>query len=194
MLPDVIAGRAAHAPVVQRQNGCFVSRGAGVRIPPGADYIVSHEGVDNTADVTCRELKAAREAAELHQYQVAYLLNVSEDTVSRWERGESFPTPDQVDKLEKLYKAPGLWYGWMRYHIKSFRDRYPENAESAALALSMVTAKYELADLQARQEDAIRDALDGRINDTRAFAAYLKEAKDAHAAIGQVLAQAEFEG
>lgn len=150
--------------------------------------------MDTTADITCRELKAAREAAGLYQYQVAYLMNVSEDTIGRWERGEVQPSPDEVDKLEALYKAPGLWYGWMRYHYKSFRERYPENAGNAALALSMVAAKYEMADLLEGQEAAIRDALDGRIDDTKGFAEYVKRAKEAHAAIGLMLARAEQEG
>lgn len=150
--------------------------------------------MDNTADITCKELKAAREAAKLYQYQVAYLMHVSEDTVSRWERGEAQPTPDEVDQLEQLYKAPGLWYGWMRYHYKSFRDRYPEDPGNTALALSMVNAKYELADLLERQEGAIRDALDGKIDDKKAFAAYLSEVKKSHATLGIVLAKAEQDG
>ena len=148
--------------------------------------------MDSTADITGKELKTAREAAGLYQHQVAYLMHVSEDVVGRWERNETQPTPDQVDELEELYKAPGLWYGWMRYHYKSFRTRYPENPENAALALAMVNAKYELADLTAQQEAAIRDALDGKIDDERGFAAYLREAKDAHAALGLMLARAEY--
>lgn len=143
------------------------------------------------ADVTNKGLKAAREAAGMYQYQAAHLMHVSEDTLSRWERGEAQPTPDEVDKLEQIYKAPGLWYGWMRYHYKSFRDRYPENAENAALALSMMTAKYEMDDLLKRQETAIRDALDGKIEDAAAFRAYIQQAKEAHAAIGLMLAKAE---
>lgn len=79
----------------------------------------------------------------------------------------------------------------MRYNIKSFRDRYPENPENAALALSMVNAKYQVADLLERQERAIRDALDGKIDDERAFAEYIKEAKEAHVALGLMLAKAE---
>lgn len=158
--------------------------------------IVQEMEVDNTADVTYRELKSARIAAGLHQFQVAHLIQerfpkVTEDTISRWERGEAQPTPDHVDELEKLYKAPGLWYGWMRYHYKSFRDRYPENPGSTALAMAMVNAKYELADLTERQEAAIRDALDGRIDNEKAFSAYIKEAKDVHTALGLMLAQAE---
>ena len=99
------------------------------------------------ADVTPRELASAREAAGLYQYQVASLLGVSEYTVGRWERGEVVPTTDEVDKLERLYKAPGLWYGHMRYQYKSFRDRYPEEESGAALAMSMVQAMYQMADV-----------------------------------------------
>lgn len=143
------------------------------------------------ADITCKDLKAVREAAGMYQFQVAHLMHVSEDVIGRWERGETQPTPDQVDKLEQLYKAPGLWYGWMRYQYKSFRDRYPENPETVALALSMVNAKYEIADLLKQQETAIRDALDGKIDDAAAFRAYIKQAKEAHAAIGLMLAKVE---
>lgn len=148
--------------------------------------------MDNTADVTNRELKAAREAAGLYQYQVAHLMGVSEDTVSRWERGDVKPTPEDVSALETLYKAPGLWYGWMRYNHPSFRERYPEDPGNAALALSMLHTKYELADLQEKQETAIRDALDGNIDDAKAFEAYIKEAKEAHAALGVMLAKAAY--
>ena len=147
--------------------------------------------MDNTADITNRELKAAREAAGLYQYQVAHLMGVSEDVVSRWERGDVKPTPEDVSALEKLYKAPGLWYGWMRYNYPSFRERYPEDPGNAALALSMVNVKYELADLLDKQDGAIRDALDGKIDDEKAHAVYLKEAKELHAAIGLMLARAE---
>lgn len=145
----------------------------------------------DTADVTHKELRAARKAAELHQFQVAALLHVSEDTVSRWERGEQIPTPDQVDELEKVYKAPGLWYGWMRWRYKSFRDRYPDNNENAALALSMVNTGCKIGDVARLQDAVIRDALDGKIDNPRGFADYIKQAKDAHAALGEMIARAE---
>ena len=145
------------------------------------------------AEITHKELQAAREAAGLYQHQVAALMHVSDDTVSRWERGLQPPEPDQVDELEKLYKAPGLWHGWMRYHHKSYRDRYPESPDGALLAMTMLQAKYQLADVAAQQDQVIRDALDGSIDDKRGFDAYVKELKEAYAALGAVLAQAETE-
>jgi hypothetical protein len=42
-----------------------------------------------------------------------------------------------------------------------------------------------------KQEEVIRDALDGKIDNEKAFAAYIKEAKEAHAALGFMLARAE---
>lgn len=148
----------------------------------------------HTADVTNRDLAAAREAAGLYQWQVAALLHVSDDTVGRWERGEYVPSPDQVDAMEKLYKAPGLWYGHMRYTYKSFRERYPEEESGTELAMSMVQAMYQMADVTRRQDDAIRDALDGEIHNERGFAAYIEEVKKLHAALGRMLAQAERKG
>ena len=147
----------------------------------------------NTADVTHKELQAARKAAGLYQHQVAYLLHVSEDVVSDWETGKTLPTPDQVDELERLYKTPALWHGWMRFQYKSYRDRYPESPATAALAVSMMNAKYQLADVLEKQERAIRDALDGTIDDKKGFADYMKEAKEAYTALGEMLARAEME-
>ena len=104
------------------------------------------------------------------------------------------PTSDQVDQMEKLYKAPGLWYGWMRYHDKPFRDRFPEEPETCDLAMAMVQAGYEVNDLIAKQDAAIRDAIDGRIDHPMAYEAYIREAKEAHAALGKMLAKAEMKG
>lgn len=147
-----------------------------------------------TADITHKELQDARKAAGLLQHQVGRHMNVSADVISDWETGKSRPDPDQVDALEQLYKAPGLWHGWMRYHYQSYRDRYPESTGNAALALSMVNAKYQVADVMSRQEDAIRDALDGKIDDRRAFAEYVRQMKEAYTALGETLARAEMEG
>lgn len=145
----------------------------------------------NTAEITHKELQAAREAAGLHQYQVAALLSVSEDTVSRWERGLYEPTPDQVDELEKVYKAPGLWYGWMRWKYKSFRDRFPEHPKVTNLVTTMVEVACQMEDIKKRQETVIRDALDGKIDNEKDFAEYIREAKEAHAALSELLARAE---
>lgn len=166
-------------------NGCICNPSR----PPPSYHI--KEAI-NTADVTHKELQAARKAAGLYQHQVAFLLHVSEDVVSDWETGKTLPTPDQVSEMEALYKSPGLWHGWMRYQYKSYRDRYPESPENAALALSMMNAN-QLADVLEKQEKAIRDALDGKIDDRAGFAAYMKEAKEAHAALGEMLARAEME-
>ena len=55
----------------------------------------------------------------------------------------------------------------------------------------MLDAGYQLQDMMKRHEDALRDALDGRIDNARQFAEYIKEAKEAHAALGVMLAKAE---
>ena len=145
----------------------------------------------HTADITHKELQAARKAAGLYQYQVAALLHVSEDTLSRWETGEVIPSPDQVDEMEKIYKAPGLWYGWMRWRYKSFRDRYPDSESSEALTIAIVNAGYQMGDVMRQQDAVVRDALDGRIDNLRGFEEYIKQAREAHEALGAMLAQYE---
>ena len=152
-----------------------------------------------TADVTGKELAAARETAGFYQYQVAQLIStparpVTEDVISNWERGKAIPHPDQVKALERLYKAPGLWHGWMRYQFQSYRETYPDSPENTALALSMINGKYQVDDMLQCQDAAIRDALDGKIDDRKAFAEYIRQAKEAHAALVEMLARAEMEG
>lgn len=146
------------------------------------------------ADITHNELAAARKAAGLYQYQAAYLLHISGDVISDWETGKTMPTPDQVAAMERLYKAPGLWHGWMRYHYKSFRDRYPDTPDSDGLALTMVNAQCELEDVIEIQQAPIRDALDGKISDKRSFDAYTQQVKEAYIALGELLAKVEMEG
>ena len=79
----------------------------------------------------------------------------------------------------------------MRWAIKSFRDRYPENPETSNLALAMVNAEYQLADLRGLQEAVIRDALDGRIDDPKQAERLKKEGREAYEALGRVLALLE---
>lgn len=125
---------------------------------------------------------------------MATILNYSADVIGDWESGQTRPDPDIVDKLEKLYKRPGLWHRFMRHYYDSYRRRYEESPENTALAVSMMDAKYQLSDVMDRQEKTIRDVLDGKIDDKAGFAAYIKEAKEAYTALGKVLAQAEMEG
>lgn len=50
-------------------------------------------------------LKALRVNANLTQTQAAEALDVSKDTVCRWELGKSFPTVPQIKKIEELYNV-----------------------------------------------------------------------------------------
>lgn len=48
-------------------------------------------------------LKAARVNAKMRQADVAKKLDIAVSTVKNWERGKSFPTPPDIDKLCELY-------------------------------------------------------------------------------------------
>jgi transcriptional regulator with XRE-family HTH domain len=141
-----------------------------------------------------KDLASARKAAGLFQFQVGHLLHVSEDVVSNWENNDSTPTPDQVDELEKLYKAPGLWHRWMRSHYKSYRDRYAENPAGLNAALAVVNAGYQAADMKSLTDALVRDLMDGKCDDLELKAKYLKEAKENVAAHNAAIAMLESEG
>ena len=141
-----------------------------------------------------KDLASARDSAGMYQFQVAHLIHVSEDVVSNWERDVSIPTPDQVDELEKLYKAPGLWHRWMRSHYKSYRDRYAENPAGLNAALAVVNAGYQAADMKSLTDALVRDLMDGKCDDLELKAKYLKEAKENVAAHNAAIAMLESEG
>ena len=50
-------------------------------------------------------LKAARINVGLTQKEAAKELNVSKDTISNWERGQSFPDVMDIKRIEKLYRV-----------------------------------------------------------------------------------------
>lgn len=50
-------------------------------------------------------LKAARVNAGYNQKEAGKLLDVSEDVISNWERGISYPDVIQLGKIEKVYKV-----------------------------------------------------------------------------------------
>lgn len=50
-------------------------------------------------------LRAARINQDLSQAQAADLLDISKDTLSRYERGLSFPDVPTITKMEEIYKV-----------------------------------------------------------------------------------------
>lgn len=50
-------------------------------------------------------LRAARINQDLSQAQAADLLDISKDTLSRYERGLSFPDVPTITKMEEVYKV-----------------------------------------------------------------------------------------
>lgn len=62
-------------------------------------------------------LAKARKDAGLQQSQLAELVGVSEETVSRWERNISDPTIRQLKVIEEETGATWLWVH-LRRHVK----------------------------------------------------------------------------
>lgn len=48
-------------------------------------------------------LEAARRNADLSQKDAAKALKISNTTLGKWERGESFPTADKIQEICELY-------------------------------------------------------------------------------------------
>lgn len=50
-------------------------------------------------------LKAARVNTGLSQKEAAALLEISNKTLSNWEKGETFPSAEKIERLCALYKV-----------------------------------------------------------------------------------------
>ena len=55
---------------------------------------------------TKQRLSKYREASGISQERAAEKLNVSRQTISRWENGVSIPSTENLAKLSELYNVP----------------------------------------------------------------------------------------
>lgn len=142
----------------------------------------------NTAECTKTDLRKARESANFPRWRAAQELGVSEETIKRWEDPTlgTAPTSADVNRMERVYNAPGLWYSWMYSNDEGFRDHFPAVETDHGQALAIINIRHQMADVARLQESMERDAMDGRIDDPEAAAAYLAELDDVQAAIAQV--------
>lgn len=135
-------------------------------------------------------LRSAREAHGWTRVQLIAELGVSEETLKRWEYGQSKPTPDDVRNIERIIGAESelLWDCWMRAAWDSYAEYHPE-AQDHNLLQAFVNMKYELQDVMALLEPAERDAVDGRLDNPQLRQKLLKELEEAQAAIVRSVAQ-----
>lgn len=93
--------------------------------------------------------------------------------------------------MERLYEAPGLWDAFMRLQWPSFRDRIPENPEIASTGLAVINAGYQMSDVNALTEALGRDLMDGKVDDKPLAKKWVKEAKEAIAALSAAVVKLE---
>ncbi len=148
------------------------------------------EGATNTRPCAGNVLKDARKTSGLCQYQVAQLLSyktkedtISDDTISNWECNRAMPDPEQVAILEEVYGQPGLWDAWMRQQYPSYHKRVPIDGHISDTGMAVVNASYQMDDVQDLTEDLARDLADGRLDDLNGAERYIREAREAAAAI-----------
>lgn len=145
-------------------------------------------------EFTHLDLQKAWKSHGFTQWQIAQELGVSEDTVKSWVRTDPerriTPHPDDVSRIEQVLHAGAemIWYRWMYSNVESFRDHMPE-PKMNPLMESIVSAHYELADVQALRERLERDAIDGRIDDPQLRTQATKEIDEAQAALTRLRAQ-----
>lgn len=139
------------------------------------------------AEFTHNDLRSAREARKIQRWRLANELGVSEDTVRRWEIGETQPTPDDVGNIERILDAPGLWHRWMLSNFESYRERYTDIPVAGHLAASVIRMKYEVEDLIPYFKRLEKDAIDGHMDNDDLRREFPKEAHEAIAAIQQLL-------
>lgn len=138
-------------------------------------------------------LKNARKSAEMTRQQVYQVTGISESVLERWERGETVPDLEGLDKLELLYRSPGLWQECLMLYYSSFRRHFPQMVKLDTLP-ALVNNRHQLQDVLDLNEKMERDAMDGRIDDAAAKAQYIKECQEARAALTETITRLEGTG
>lgn len=138
------------------------------------------------AAITNVDLRTARDERDLTREQLANMVHVSPSTIENWERGISTPGPDDVDNIARALNHPTLWHDWMISHYTSYARRY-QDMKPLDLPLAVHAARHEINDVLALQEQAERDAIDGRFDDPALKSRYKKELREAIAASLRVL-------
>ncbi|WTR56070.1 helix-turn-helix transcriptional regulator [Streptomyces sp. NBC_00122] len=97
-----------------------------------------------------KQIKALREAADLHQKELAALLHVGEDLIGAIERGVRTPQPDLLERADVVLGARGVLRAAVpevREALKRARTRHPDwfrdyaQAEAEALALHVYSVQ-----------------------------------------------------
>lgn len=129
------------------------------------------------SECTNIDLRKARDAKNLTRWQLGNMIGVSESTIERWERGEVQPSPDDVDRIGEAVGDPTLWHRWMISNVDSYRKRYSKT-RNLALPVAIMSVGHMVDDMQAIQEAAERDAVDGILHDARTRTEYVQKLND----------------
>lgn len=116
------------------------------------------------AEFTHLELRDARDAKKIPRWKLASEVNVSEETIERWESGKCAPGPEDVDRIGEALNDPTLWHRWMLSHYDSYRRRYI-STQNLALPVAIANLGLKVDDLTGLQRAALSDAIDGKIDD-----------------------------
>ena len=140
------------------------------------------------AECTHLDLRKAREARGIPQWKLAQELNVSEDTVQRWESGKSCLTPDDVDRLGDAVGDPTLWHRWMLSNVDSYRKRYV-GAADYSLPIALQRMSLEMQDVQEMYNAVARDALDGKVDNQKLREDYQNQLRKLSASVTDALSK-----
>lgn len=135
-------------------------------------------------------LKNARKMAGMTRPQVYQVTAISESVLDRWERGETVPDLESLDKLELLYRRPGLWQECLMIYYPSFRRHFPQIIVLETLP-ALVNTRHQLQDVLALSDTMERDAMDGRIDNAALKAKYISECQEARAALTEAITRLE---
>lgn len=135
-------------------------------------------------------LKNARKSAGMTRPQVYQVTAISESVLDRWERGETVPDLESLDKLELLYRSPGLWQECLMIYYPSFRRHFPQMVTLETLP-ALVNTRHQLQDVLALSDTMERDAMDGRIDNAALKAKYISECQESRAALTEAITRLE---
>lgn len=139
------------------------------------------------AEFTHTDLRSVRESRKMKRWELANEVGVSEDTIRRWESGETRPEPDDVGNIERALKMPGIWHRWMMSHYDSYRERHGDISDVEHITAQIVRMRHEMQDVMSLFDKVERDSLDGKLDNPGLRKQFKKEVIEAVAAMQQTV-------
>lgn len=121
------------------------------------------------------DLKRWRKSQNVTAEELAIRISCDETTIYRYESGKLKPNPDVMYQICRELGDTRIWQDWMRTEYPmSYGREHPEPTKHG-LQGAVMSLYSEIRDLEDLERGAMKDAADGKIDNTEMHINFLSE-------------------